>query len=476
MATPIIMPKFGMTQTEATVVRWLAQEGQQVQTGDPLLEVETDKVNMEVEAPASGALAGISVQEGQVVPVTETIGYILQPGEALPPVPTPAPPVRHTQGGEQAADVAPVRQTQGAGEQSADVTPLRQGQGVGEQTADVAPLRQAQGAGRRVTPVAARVAAAAGVDLEQVPAAGAAGRLTRRDVEAYLAKPRATPAARRVARESGVELASVKGSGPEGRIQAADVQGAAVAPHPEPVEGPQPAALPVARDTIPLEGMRRTIARRMTQSYQTAPHITLTVEADVTATEALRHELNALSQRQNGPRVSVTAILVKVCAWALRRHPLVNASLHNETIHLHEQANIGMAVALDEGLIVPVIHGAERLGIADIARQVDDLSQRARQGTLSPDDVTGGTFTITNLGMFGVTHFTAIINPPEAAILAVGRIAKRAIVDDASDQVLVRPIMEMTLSADHRVLDGATAARFLADVVAALEQPSMLLW
>ncbi len=421
MATPIIMPKFGMTQTEATVVRWLRQEGDQVQTGDPLLEVETDKVNMEVESPAGGILAGVSVQEGQVVPVTATIGYILQAGEALPP--------------------AAIFQTEA----------------------------------RRVTPVAARMAAAAGVDIAQVPAADAAGRVTRRDVEAYLARPRATPAARRVAREGGVVLDSVAGSGPEGRIQAADVadvvqakqQHAALTAAAEP---------PHAAQTIALQGMRRTIARRMQESYQTAPHITLTVEADMTAAETLRSELNAFSERTKGPRMSVTAILVKVCAWALRRHPLVNASLHDETIHLHEQANIGVAVALDEGLIVPVIHGAERLGIAEIAGQLDDLSQRARLGKLTPDDVIGGTFTISNLGMFGVKHFTAIINPPQAAILAVGCIAKRAIVDEATDQVLVRAIMEMTLSADHRVLDGATAARFLADVVAALERPGLLLW
>jgi pyruvate dehydrogenase E2 component (dihydrolipoamide acetyltransferase) len=419
MATPIIMPKFGMTQTEATVVRWLVQEGQTVQTGDPLLEVETDKVNMEVESPASGILSGISVQEGQVVPVTDTIGYILQAGETLPTAAT------------------------------------------------------AQPEARRVTPVAARVAAAAGVDLAQVPAADAAGRVTRRDVEAFLAKPRATPAARRVARQGGVELASVAGSGPEGRIQAADVAAVVQA---QQQAGKPAVAQPAADKTIALQGMRRTIARRMTESYQSAPHITLTVEADMTAAEALRAELNALSEKQKGPRVSVTAILVRVCAWALRRHPLVNAALHGEVIHLHEQANVGVAVALDEGLIVPVMHGVERLGVSEIVRQLDDLSQRARQGRLTPDDVSAGTFTVTNLGMFGVKHFTAIINPPEAAILAVGAIVKRAVVDQATDAVRVRPIMEMTLSADHRVLDGATAARFLADVVSGLEHPALLLW
>lgn len=408
MATPIIMPKFGMTQTEATVVRWLVGEGQTVQAGDPLLEVETDKVNMEVEAPAGGVLRGITAQEGQVVPVTQVIGYILQAGESLP-----------------------------------DAT--------------------LHGEPRRVTPVEARVAAEAGVHATDVPA-GADGRVTKSDVQAYLAKPRATPAARRVAREESVDLSTVQGSGPEGRIQAADVAAAA-----------QQAASISTGKTIPLHGMRRTIARRMTESYQSTPHITLTVEVDMTAAEALRAQANALTEKRQGPRVSVTAILVKVCAWALGRHPMVNASLSGETIHLHESANIGVAVALDEGLIVPVLHGVEGLGIAEISRQLEDLSQRARQGTLAPDDVSGGTFTISNLGMFGVTHFTAIINPPEAAILAVGRIVKRAVVDDETDAVRVRPMMDMTLSADHRVLDGALAAGFLADVAAALEQPGLLL-
>jgi len=263
-----------------------------------------------------------------------------------------------------------------------------------------------------------------------------------------------------------VELSLIQGSGPQGRIQAADVA-AALASRQTAAVGPA--------TTIPLQGMRRTIARRMTESYQSTPHITLTVEVDMTAAEALRAQVNALADRSGAPRATVTAILVKVCAWALARHPLVNASLHGDSIVLHEQANIGVAVALDEGLIVPVVHDAQRHGVAEIARRLDDLSQRARRGALTPDDVSGGTFTISNLGMLGVTRFTAIINPPEAAILAVGRIAKRAVVDERDDTVRVRPMMEMTLSADHRVLDGATAARFLADVAAALEQPGLLL-
>ncbi len=442
MATPIIMPKFGMTQEEATVLRWLRQEGDTVEQGDPLMEVETDKVVMEVEAPASGILGGILVQKGDVVPVTEVIAFILQPGEELP--------------GDQAAPV-----------KKAEAPPVR-----------------------RATPVAQRMAAEAGIDLNQVPTADPAGKVRRQDVETYLvqlaaapvepsvkeAKRRATPAARRVARQHGLDLAQVAGRGPRGRVQEADVL-AAVSQMRRPM-----LAAPSVAEVIPLQGMRRTIATRMQHSYQTAPHITLTVEADMSAAQALRNELNARAEALGAPRISVTAILVKVCAWALQRHRRVNASLVDEAgqeaVRLHASSNVGVAVALDEGLIVPVIGQAERLGIADIASQLQDLTERARQGLLTPDDVSGGTFTLTNLGMYGIEHFTAIINPPESAILAVGRIARRAIVveRETGEEIAIRPLMSMTLSADHRVLDGAVAARFLQDVVEALEQPSLLLW
>jgi pyruvate dehydrogenase E2 component (dihydrolipoamide acetyltransferase) len=231
-------------------------------------------------------------------------------------------------------------------------------------------------------------------------------------------------------------------------------------------------------EVVSLRGMRRTIAARMQQSYQTAPHITLTVEVDMSAVGLLRAELNARAAALGVERVSITAILVKVCAWALQSHRWVNASLHGEEVHLHASSNIGVAVALDEGLIVPVIRSAERLGIAEISNRLRELADRARRGALSPEDVRGGTFTISNLGMFGIEHFTAILNPPESAILAVGRIAKRAVVveREGEDQVVARPMMTVTLSADHRVLDGAVAARFLQDVVEALEHPNLLLW
>ena len=449
MATPVIMPKFGMTQESGTIVRWLHQEGERVEKDDPLLEVETDKVTMEVEAPASGILVRISAREGETVPVTTVIALVAQPAEALAASPageTPPPP--HPAVTAQRANAT----------QHADV---------------------------RATPVAQRVAAAAGIDIRQVPATTPEGTIRREDVEQYLAqnalataKPRATPAARRLAREHRVDLSQVNGSGPRGRIQASDV------PLTTSVEPAHQTAQPttagmVGPDTVePLTSIRRTIAARLTQSYQTMPHITLSVDVDMSATEKLRAELNRQADALKAPRVSVTAMLVKTCAWALHRHRWLNASWQNNDVRFHADANIGVAVALDEGIIVPVLHAADQLGLGDIAAHLHDLTSRARQGRLTLDEVRGGTFTISNLGMFGIQHFTAIINPPEGAILAVGAMAKRLVVieADGEDQAVIRPIMNLTLSVDHRLIDGATAARFLQDVARVMEQPSLLMW
>jgi pyruvate dehydrogenase E2 component (dihydrolipoamide acetyltransferase) len=437
MATPVIMPKLEMSQETATVVEWLKQNGDEVQKGEALLTVETDKVTIDIECPASGVLAGINVKADDVVPVTETIAYVLQPGETL------------------------------AVEES----------------------RRAPRTG--ATPMAKRIAAEHGLDPGALSGTGPGGKVTKADVEAAIAqragegdstvatKVRATPAARRIARDRGIDLADIRagirGSGPRERIQAADVA-AYTGPDSEPSSVAADAAW--AAETVPLRGMRRRIAERMTASYQTAPHITLTVEVDMSAAQALRAELNARAELRGVPRISATAVLVQVCAWALKRHLWVNASLHGQEIHLHRSANIGIAIALDEGLIVPVIRQAEKLGLAEIAVQIQDFATRARQGALTPQDVTGGTFTVSNLGMYGISHFTAIINPPESAILAVGRIAKRSVVveRDGRDLAVIRPMMSMTLSVDHRVLDGAVAARFLQDIVDALEHPNLLLW
>ena len=306
------------------------------------------------------------------------------------------------------------------------------------------------------------------VELVLSRAAGAALAAPSVAAELPLGKVRATPAARRIAREREVELSAVTGSGPRGRVQAADVL-ASVFTSLSPEIGRGEVTV------VPLEGMRRTIAERMTASYQTIPHITFTVRVDMSAFEKARARLNARAEATGQPRVSATALIVKAVAWVLKRHPWLNSTLRSDEIHLLPEINVGVAVALEEGLIVPVVRQADRKGVAEIAAEVNDLAARAREGRLTPPDVAGGTFTVSNLGPFGIEQFTAIINPPQAAILAIGATRPEPVADEGG-QIVARPVMRMTLSADHRIVDGAIVARFLADLREALEAPTLLLW
>ena len=327
----------------------------------------------------------------------------------------------------------------------------------------------------QVTPVAARLAAEQGLDASHIPGSGPGGRVTRRDIGTYLAgqeRPRATPAARRVARELGLSLPGMPGSGPRRRIQSSDLLAAHAA-----TAAPVPPALPAPAPggegkKIHLTGIRRTIAQRMQQSAQEAPHITLQADIQAGALEALCAQANdGLKDGQS--KVGPTAVIARVVAWALQKHPALNSRLEGEDILLLPGIHLGIAIALAEGLIVPVVRDVPRKGIREVAAEIAELSERARRGALRPDDVADGTFTLSNLGMFGVDRFTAIINPPQAAILAIGRISKRVLPDEA-DQPVVRPLMTVTLSADHRIVDGAVAARFLADLRVGLEHPEML--
>ncbi|RCK75058.1 MAG: Dihydrolipoamide acetyltransferase component (E2) of acetoin dehydrogenase complex [Anaerolineae bacterium] len=466
MAREVIMPKFGFTQETAEIVHWLKKAGDAVEAGDPIAEVTTDKVNMEVEAPASGILTDLRYKEGDIVPVTEVIAYILAPGEALP------------------ATAGSATQPPTAPSAAVEAPPAAAPQSM--------PLVKA-------TPLAERIAREAGLELQGIQGSGPSGKITRRDVEAALnrqagGKVRAVPAARRLAREAGVELAEVAGSGPSGRVQSADVQrflagrssAAVEAVQPAHLEIPQPLpAAPaelerptqLAFQVLPLAGMRRTIAQRLQKSAQEAPHINLEIRVDVTQAEALRARAN--QQRSEGqPKVSLTAVLAKACAWALKRNPYINAWLQStpqgEQIVLIEQVNLGIAVALKEGLIVPVVQQSESKGLLQLAQEMDELTARARENRLRPEDVADGTFTISNLGMFGVERFTAIINPPQVAILAVGTVRKEVVADE-NDQVAVRPMINLTLCADHRVVDGAVAAAFLRDLKTALEDPQLMI-
>lgn len=461
MPVPIILPKFGFTLETAEIVQWLVKEGDKVRSGDPICEVTTDKVNMEVEATEDGIVHRLLYPKGAVVPVTEVICVLLRPGEMASEFP--------------AAN---------ADAQAAPITTPAPDHPTGTAPAS-APINVA------ATPLARRVAEAEKVDLAAITGSGPNGRIMRRDVEHARegnpgqdvpGKVRATPAARRTARDLGVELAAVVGSGPQGRIQGHDVQVAAAQAKAAPVVAPAPAPAPVpasvpvsasgpdAPRVVKLEGMRRTIATRLQKSFQTAPHIFFDAAIDMSAIEALRARLKARNEK-----LSVTAILIKAVAVALRKNPQLNATLENDEISYWPTVNIGLAVALDDGLIVPVIKHVERRGLQDLQAAADDAVARARANTLKLPDVSDGTFSISNLGMFGVDRFTAIINPPQVAIIAVGRTASQ-FVPDAEGRPVAKPIMNVTLSADHRVVDGAHAARFMGDLRAVLEDPALLAW
>lgn len=434
MAKEIIMPKFGFTQEESEILEWLKQNGDKVDKGDPIAVVSTDKVSMEVEAPESGILDGIRHKVGDIVPVTQIIAYILQPGEKLP---------------EAGAAPAPNKEIK---QEEVKVSKVE--------------TSVAKATGLSISPVAQRLADDKQVDLNLVQGSGRDGQITRKDVEDYLAnvektggKVKATPAARRIAGEKQLDLHGITGSGPAGRIQAADV----VSARPAAVSAGQPVAagLKVLKE-IPLIGMRRTIAQNMQRSWQEAPHMVLQVDVEMDAAEGLRKLANE-NKVEGTPKISVTAVIVKAVAQALKQNPIVNSQFTGEKIVLFSDINIGVATALDNGLIVPVIHNADRKDLKQISFEVTDLAQRARSGKLQPDDLANGTFTISNLGMFGIDRFTAIINPPQAAILAVGKMNAIFVPDDKHQPVL-RNIVTYSLSADHRVMDGSQAAKFLSDL------------
>jgi pyruvate dehydrogenase E2 component (dihydrolipoamide acetyltransferase) len=395
MASEVKLPRLGQGMESGTIVKWLKSEGDPVEKGEPLYELDTDKVTQEVEAEASGVLLKIAVDEGEV-PVGRTIAVIGEQGEELPEI-----------SAEEPAQEAP--------REEAPAAP--QGNGRPEESAVVQP------AGGRV---------------------------------------KASPLARRIARERGIDLAALRGTGPEGRIVAEDVERAEAAPTAAPA--------PVVTGEVErrdLSSTRKTIARRLTEAWQ-IPVFQLQSSADMTRVNALVARL-----RDSGTKATVTDVLTKVCAAALLRHREVNAQWTDDAILLFPTANVGLAVATPQGLIVPVIRSAERLGLAEIAAARSDLVTRARDGKLQRADLEEGTFTISNLGMYRVERFTAVLNPPQAAIVAVGAIEERAV--PVEGEIAVRPTMMLTATFDHRAVDGAPAAEFLQTVKELLEEPALML-
>lgn len=462
MAKEVIMPKFGFTQEEAEVVAIYKHNGDSVRNGDPLMEVTTDKVNMEVEATAAGILAGLDLKEGDVVPVATVIAYILTAEEAAAGVSLPS--------------------TTPSAEKSVETE-------AGSSTQQEA-AQHAVPSTRDATPVAARLMAEAGIAPAAVTGTGPQGRVTRQDVEAFLAatspsepangKVRASPNARRLAREQGISLGDLIGSGPNGRIQGWDVLAGgnvpergseeAIAEAPQDGQGSR-SATPSAFTEIPFTSMRRAIARNLTKSYQDAPHIFFQRDIEMTALQSL---LDTLRQHPAPAKLSMTVLLAKVVARALVQHPLLNSHLDGEVVRQYHTVNMGIAVALDDGLIVPVLKDVEGKGMGQLSAELSDLTQRARANQLKAPDLANGTFTISNLGMFGIDQFTAIINPPQVAILAVGATTRRFI-PDTHDQPVLRSVCTFTLSVDHRVIDGAVAAQFMATLAEGLLTPSLLL-
>jgi pyruvate dehydrogenase E2 component (dihydrolipoamide acetyltransferase) len=402
VSTEVKLPRLGQGMESGTIVKWLKAEGDRVERGEPLYELDTEKVTQEVEAEASGLLLRIDVPQGEVE-VGRTIAVIGEEGEEPPPPGAPEPPA--------AKEPEP-------------------------------PL--------------------SGHD----PISGTVPGPGTRPPETDGGRIKASPLARRIARERGIELDSVRGTGPDGRIVAEDVE------RTSPVPGPPAAAPAPGRvERVELDPLRRTIARRMTEAWQ-APAFQIAMTADMTRAVALRERL-VEQTREGEPRPTISDVLTRVCAAALVRHPAVNARFAGDAVELHSSADVGLAVALPGGLVVPVIRGAERLSIRELAAARADIVARARAGKLTMADVDGGTFTISNLGMYGVERFVAVLNPPQAAILAVGAVEEKPVV--RGGVIVGAPLLELTLTCDHRAVDGATGAEFLRTVKDLLENPDLML-
>jgi len=447
MITKVMMPKLSEAMETGKVIKWLKKEGDTIKGGDVIAEIETDKANVEIEAFGSGVLRKILVGEGGQVPVGETIGVIADPSDDIAAVAAGAPAMRP----------APAPASPAAAPAAAAAPP---------------PLPAMES--YRSTPETTAV-----IPMAPVPSAAPAGGGGRIKV---------SPLARKVAAQSGVDLRLLQGTGPGGRIVRRDVETAAASPGPAAVAAVAPAAAGPAAPAIarpqfvipqrtdaefedrPLSPMRAIIAKRMPLSKAPVPHFYVTSEVAMDRAWALRAELNAL---EGQPKVSVTDLIIKACALALLKNPGVNAQLQGQSIRVFHRAHVGLAIALDEGLITAVLRDCDVKPLTQIAVEARDVAERARGGKLRAQELSGATFSISNLGMYDVEEFSAIINPPEGAILAVGSVLEKPVVEDG--QLRVGRRMKMTVSCDHRVMDGAMGARFLQDVKRLLEEPLRLL-
>ncbi|HEU4439606.1 MAG TPA: 2-oxo acid dehydrogenase subunit E2 [Methylomirabilota bacterium] len=494
MPTNVIMPALELAQETGKVLRWMKAPGDTVRKGEPIVEIETDKVTVEIEAPASGILRDVTAREGDIVPVGHTIAVIAAPAESPAAVGPSAPQESrnsslsplgghtHTLSppGTQPHTFSPLRRGQGEG---------AGGEGSGAESTDARP---------KASPLARRIAEEHGIDLTRIKTA--TGKIEKADVLAYVEGLKtavtagnggsgrliaASPKARRLAAERGIDLGALTGSGPGGAVLAVDVPAELLSTEPltlpSPLRGEGLSAAPHSGEGVSVgpqrgegDGARvgtvwRIMAERMTASWTSAPHFYLVREVNVAR---LQSWLEA-ARKHTGARITYTDLLIKLVAATIAQHPRVNVSWKDGALERHAEVNVGLAVALEDGLVVPVIHRADTLGLKEIAARREDVVTRAQAGRLRPADIQGGVFTISNLGMYGVDAFSAIVNPPQAAILAVGRITDRVV--PVHGQPAVQPTMVLTLSCDHRALDGARAARFLGALADLIEEPLTLL-
>ena len=459
MAFEIIMPKLGVDMQEGEIIEWKKQEGDVVNEGDILLEIMSDKTNMELEAEDSGVLLKITRQAGETVPVTEVIGYIGAEGEVVADNAASAP----------AAEAAP--QVEEVAKVDAPVVAAQ------------APVVH-EGGKVRATPKARKVARELGIDLAQVPGTGAKGRVHADDVENFKgAQPKVTPLARKIAADLGIDLASVSGTGFGGKITKEDVLAISVpAQVKEAVAAPVVEAkpekvLPEGVEVIPMSAMRKAISKGMTHSYLTAPTFTLNYDVDMTNLMALRKQVLDPIMNKTGMKVTFTDLIGLAVVRTLMKeeHRYLNASLidDSQNIELHKFVNLGIAVGLDDGLIVPVVHGADKMSLSDFVVASKDVIKKAQAGKLKAAEMSGSTFSITNLGMFGTKSFNPIINQPNSAILGVSATIQTPVVVDG--EVVVRPIMGLCLTIDHRIVDGMNGAKFMVDLKHLIENPMELL-
>jgi len=435
MATKVIMPKLSPTMEEGQISRWLKKEGDKVAMGEPLAEIDTDKATMEMQALANGVLRKIVIGEGQSAPLGQLIAVIGEADEDIasllseaPAAAPAAPKAPEPKQPEPPPAAAAAQQPQPAPQAQAAAA----GASNGRQTAPDSSGRMI------VSPLAARMAAESGLDLRSVQGSGPGGRIIKRDIEAALSQPKGAPAPQR---------------------------------YPRAVESFQPAQIAAAsayRDE-PATQIRQTIAKRLVTSLGPVPHFFLTTDIEMDRAAEMRRGINALDPDL---KISINDVIIKVTAAALIQHPEVNASFQEKFVRYYEHADIGVAVAIEDGLITPVVRAADQKSLSQIAGEVRELAERARSKRLKPEEYTGATFSISNLGMFGIDEFTAVINPPEGAILAVGAMTPKPVVRD--NEIVVRQMMRVTMSCDHRVIDGATGAKFLQTFKKILENPLYL--